>query len=89
MNTVTYSEACNNLKHICDQVQISHDITRIMRKNGDVVLLSAQDWDSIEETLQLINLPGAIERITGADDYQSMGMTTACVFRRIRPPIPI
>jgi len=77
MNTVTYSEARNNLKHICDQVQVSHDITRIMRKSGDVVLLSAQDWDSIEETLQIINLPGAIERITGADDFQPLGLTTA------------
>ena len=76
MNTVTYSEARNNLKSICDQVQISHDITRIMRKSGDVVLLSAEDWDSIEETLQLVNLPGAIERIRGADDYQPMAQAT-------------
>jgi prevent-host-death family protein len=72
MNTVTYSEARNNLKHICDRVQASHDVTRIVRKNGDVILLSAEDWESIEETLHLINLPGAIERITEADDYQPL-----------------
>jgi len=70
MNTVTYSEARNNLKHICDLAQSSHDVTRIVRKSGDVILLSAEDWESIEETLHLINLPGAIERIVGADDYQ-------------------
>lgn len=69
MNTVTYSDARNNLKKVCDQTQISHEITRIVRKNGDMVLLSAEDWESIEETLQLVNLPGAIERITQADDY--------------------
>jgi len=72
MNTVTYSEARNSLKSICDQVQASHDVMRIVRKNGDVVLLSAEDWDSIEETLHLANLPGAIERITTADDYQPL-----------------
>ena len=72
MNTVTYSEARNSLKSICDQAQVSHDVTRIVRKNGDVVLLSAEDWDSIEETLHLSNLPGAIERIKTADDYQPL-----------------
>jgi len=70
MKTVTYSEARNSLNTICDQVQASHDVTRIVRKNGDVVLLSAEVWDSIEETLHLANLPGAIERITSADAYQ-------------------
>jgi len=73
MNTVTYSEARNSLKSICDQTRASHDVTRIVRKNGDVVLLSAEDWESIEETLHLANLPGAIERITAADDYQPLG----------------
>jgi len=77
MNTVTYSEARNNLKYICDQVQASHDATRIVRKNGDVILLSAEDWESIEETLHLINLPGAIERITEADDYQPLDNVSA------------
>lgn len=72
MNTVTYSEARNRLKTICDQAQTSHDVTRIVRKNGDMVLLSAEDWESIEETLHLVNLPGAIERITAADDYQPL-----------------
>lgn len=72
MNTVSYSDARNNLKQICDQVQASHDVTRIVRKNGDMILLSAEDWESIEETLHLSNLPGAIERITGADDYQPL-----------------
>jgi len=77
MNTVTYSEARNNLKYICDQVRASHDATRIVRKNGDVVLLSAEDWESIEETLHLVNLPGAIERITGAADYQPLDDVSA------------
>jgi len=72
MNTVTYSEARNSLKSICDQAQASHDVTRIVRKNGDMVLLSAEDWESIEETLHLVNLPGAIERITTADNYQPL-----------------
>jgi len=70
MNTVTYSEARNSLKTVCDQAQASHEVTRIVRKNGDMVLLSAEDWESIEETLHLANLPGAIERITFAADYQ-------------------
>ena len=44
MNTVTYSEARKSFKTICDQAQASHDVMRIVRKNGGVVLLSAEDW---------------------------------------------
>jgi len=77
MNTVSYSEARNNLKQICDQVQASHDITRIVRKNGDMILLSAEDWESIEETLQLVNMAGAVARITGADDYRALDELSA------------
>ncbi|MDX8413779.1 MAG: type II toxin-antitoxin system Phd/YefM family antitoxin [Mariprofundales bacterium] len=72
MNTISYSEARNNLKQICDQAQASHDITRIVRKNGDMILLSAEDWESVKETLQLVDLPGAVERITGADNFQPL-----------------
>ncbi len=72
MNTVSYSEARNNLKRICDQTQASHEVTRIIRKNGDMVLLAAEDWASIEETLQLVDIPGAVERILAADDYQPL-----------------
>jgi len=47
-------------------------ITRIVRKNGDMILISAEDWESIEETLYLTNQAGAIERIIGADNYQPL-----------------
>jgi len=81
MNTVTYSEARNRLNAICDQARASHDVTRIVRKSGDVVLLSAEDWESIEETLHLANLPGAIERITSTDDYQPLGELSAVALK--------
>lgn len=77
MNAVTYSDARNNLKRLCDEVQTSHEAARILRKNGDMILLSAEDWESIEETLHLVNLPGAIDRITGAEDYQPLTEMTA------------
>jgi len=77
MNAVTYSDARNNLKQLCDEVQTSHEAARILRKNGDMILLSAEDWESIEETLHLVNLPGAVDRITGAEDFQSLTEMTA------------
>jgi len=72
MLNVSYSEARNGLKSLCDEVRESHEPALITRKGGDVVLLAANDWESIQETLHLMDIKGSVERITTASDYQSL-----------------
>ena len=72
MRTVTYSDARNTLRNLCDEVREAHKPVRIHRKGGDVVLVSAEDWDALQETLYLASLPGALERIKFADDYRAL-----------------
>ena len=71
MMHISYSEARNGLKSLCDEVSESHEPALITRKGGNVVLLGASDWEAIQETLHLMDIKGAVERITSASDYQS------------------
>jgi len=70
MHNISYSEARNNLKTLCDEVRESHEPALITRKGGDVVLVGSEDWESIQETLHLMDVKGAVERIDSASDYQ-------------------
>lgn len=71
MRIVNFSEARNKLKGLCDEVVKSRKPARIHRRGGDVVV-AAEDWDSIQETLYVTSIPGAAERIKDADDYREL-----------------
>ena len=62
MHVVSYSEARNNLKRLCDQIRRSRIPARIKRRGGDVVMIAAEDWETIQETLHIQSIPGAVER---------------------------
>ena len=72
MQNISYSEARNSLKTLCDEVRESHEPALITRKGGDVVLIGAEDWEAINETLAITDIQGAVERITSASDYQTL-----------------
>jgi len=72
MLNISYSEARNGLKSLCDAVRESHEPALITRKGGDVVLIGSNDWESIQETLHLMDIKGAMDRITTASDYQDL-----------------
>jgi antitoxin YefM len=56
MKAVSYSEARNNLKTYLDYVDQSHDAVTIVRQNGkNVVMMSEDDYNSINETLYLLS----------------------------------
>jgi len=77
MHNISYSEARNGLKSLCDEVRESHEPARITRKGGDVVVVAAEDWESIQETLSLVDVEGAVERITSASGYQTLENNTS------------
>ena len=72
MTVVTYSEARNRLKRLCDQVRRSRTPARIHRRGGDVIVLAAEDWDAIQETLHITSIPGARARIAKARDFKTL-----------------
>ena len=63
MSTVSATEARKRLYNLIDEVQQSHEPVQITGKRGNAVLLSADDWRAIQETLHLVSIPGMRESI--------------------------
>ena len=60
MQTVSYSEACKNLKAVIDKVVADRAPLAITRQRGEgVVMISASEWAGMEETLDLLASPAA------------------------------
>jgi len=62
-NPITASEARASLYRLIDQTTESHQPILISGKRSSAVLLSAEDWQSIQETLYLLSVPGMRESI--------------------------
>jgi antitoxin YefM len=60
---VTASEARANLYRLIDEANESHRPVLISGKRSSAVLVSAEDWDAIQETLYLLSVPGMRESI--------------------------
>lgn len=63
MHTFSVSEARANLGRLMDQTAQSHQPIVITGKRHDAVLLSAEDWQVVQETLHLLSAPGMRESI--------------------------
>ncbi|WP_028311315.1 type II toxin-antitoxin system Phd/YefM family antitoxin [Derxia gummosa] len=63
MSTLTASEARANLYRLIDETAQSHQPVHIVGKRGGAVLVSAEDWQAIQETLHLLSVPGMRESI--------------------------
>ena len=63
MNTLTASEARANLYKLLDQTSETHQPVTISGKRNSAVLVSSEDWESIQETLYLLTVPGMRESI--------------------------
>ncbi len=74
MTTVPLSEAKARLSEIADEVGRTHERVHITRNGRDyVVLLAAEDLESIEATLELLADPQAQERIRRSEDDIARG----------------
>ncbi len=63
MEILTASEARSNLYRLIDQAAESHQPIVIAGKRTNAVLVSAEDWEAIQETLYLLSIPGMRESI--------------------------
>jgi len=63
MPTLSATEARTKLYRLIDQTSASHEPILITGKRGNAVLISEDDWRSIQETIFLLNIPGMRESI--------------------------
>ena len=63
MKTVSITQARNNLYKLLDEAIISSEQIEILGKRGNGILISKQDWSSIQETLYLLSIPGMRESL--------------------------
>lgn len=63
MTTLKATEARAKLYKLIDEAASSHKPITITGKRSNAVLLSEEDWNSIQETLYLLSMPGMRESI--------------------------
>ena len=63
MNTINVTQARSQLYKLIDEVASSHEPVQISGKRGNAILISGDDWRSIQETLYLTSIPGMRESI--------------------------
>jgi antitoxin YefM len=63
MKTIPVSKARADLYKLLDQATESHEPIQISGKRGNAILVSEEDWRSIQETLYLLAIPGMRESI--------------------------
>ncbi len=65
--TISYSEMRQNLKSEFDKVCHDHEPVLVIRKNGEnIVVISEEDYRSLQETAYLCQSPRNLERLLQA-----------------------
>ena len=63
MTSLTVTSARSKLYELLDMTHASHEPIQITGKRSNAVLVSEEDWRSIQETLYLVSIPGMRDSI--------------------------
>ena len=63
MTSIPVTQARSRLYQLVDDAAASHVPVQITGKRSSAVLVSEEDWRSIQETLYLLSIPGMRESI--------------------------
>ncbi len=63
MKTLTVTQARKEIYRLLDEASETHEPIQITGKRSNAVLISEDDWRSIQETLYLSSIPGVQESI--------------------------
>lgn len=63
MVAINITAARQNLYKLVKETNEFHSPIQILGKEGNAILISEDDWRSIEETLHLCSVPGFVEAI--------------------------
>jgi antitoxin YefM len=74
MTTISLADAKARLSAVLDEVRDTHERVVITR-NGrpEAVILAVSDLEALEETLDLLSTPGALEQIRAAEAEVARG----------------
>jgi antitoxin YefM len=82
MTAISYANACENLATMIDEVCSTHEPVKISRGRGkSVVMLSLEDYESLEESSYLLRSPANARRLVKAIESLEAGGGT---HRKIR-----
>jgi len=77
MEAITYTEFRKSLKGCLDEVQESHAPLLITRqKGGDAVLVSREEYESLQETMHLLSSPNNAARLLASIEQANAGQLT-------------
>mgnify|MGYP003480753588 CR=1 FL=1 len=72
MQAISFSELRKDMKHIMDAVRERHEPTIITRKHGNMVLMSLDDYNALEETAYILSNPKNAQRVlTSIEEIRS------------------
>jgi len=78
MRTVPLSEAKDRLSALVDEADSTHEIIRITKHGREAaVLMSADDLESLHETIHALSTPGLVEELQQAQRDYETGQTVA------------
>ena len=78
MQTISFSDARSNLKNVLDRVANDRDTTLITRRNGeDAVVMSLDTYNSLMETLHLLQSPANAAHLARAIAEHRSGQAQA------------
>jgi antitoxin YefM len=78
MKTVPLSEAKDKLSALVDEADLTHEIVQITRHGRPAaVLMSAEDLESLQETIHWLSQPGIREDIDAGLREYGAGETTS------------
>ena len=72
---ITATDARRDFFEIVKGATEKHQIYRILHRKGPVVLLSAEDYDNLIETLNLLSMPDFTKRLKESVNQISKGET--------------
>ena len=77
MRVITFTEARNNLKNVLDEVVNDADTTVITRRDSeDAVVMSLDHYNSLLETVHLLNSPANAAHLSRSIEQYKQGKTT-------------
>ena len=65
---ITASQVRADIYNIMDETAQSHEPVLITGKRNNVIMISQEDWDAIQETLYLNSIPGMASSIRESMD---------------------
>lgn len=67
MKVVPVTNARQNIYNLIEQTIVNSEPIQITSKKGNAILISEDDWNSLQETLYLLSIPNVRESIREAD----------------------